>query len=109
MPYISPSNEYPRYPGDIQIDNPGWDAGDPLPAGWIFVNETAPPETGPGEIFEAGEPEEVDGEWFQTWSVRSLTEEELAIANAPITAREKLVSLGFTDAEIRAIFQNRFI
>jgi len=107
MPYISPNNEYPRYPGDIQIVSPGWEVGDPLPEGWIFVNETNPPELAAGQTFEAGEPEEINGEWFHTWIVRDLTEAELETINAPKTAREKLVALGFSEAEIQAIAQNR--
>ena len=107
MPYISPNNEYPRYPGDIQIEHPEWNVGDPLPAGWIFVNETNPPELEPGQTYEAGHPEEINGEWFHTWIVRNLTESELSILNAPRTAREKLVALGFSEAEIQAIAQNR--
>jgi hypothetical protein len=107
MPYISPNNEYPRYPGDIQIENPEWNVGDTLPTGWIFVNETNPPELEPGQTYEAGDPEEINGEWFHTWIVRNLTESELSILNAPRTAREKLVALGFSEAEIQAIAQNR--
>jgi hypothetical protein len=107
MPYISPNDEYPRYPGDIQIDNPEWNVGDTLPTGWVFVNETSPPELEPGQTYEAGDPEEVNGEWFHTWIVRDLTESELTILNAPKTAREKLVALGFSEAEIQAIAQNR--
>lgn len=107
MPYMSPSGEYPRYPGDVQIISPEWEVGDQLPEGWVFVEETPIPEIEAGQTFYPGEPEEVDGIWRHTWVVRDLTEEELAIANAPITARQKLVSLGFSDAEIMAIFQNR--
>jgi hypothetical protein len=107
MPYISPNNQYPRYPGDIQIVSPGWVVGDPLPEGWIFVEETPTPEIQEGQTFYSGEPEQIDGIWKQSWIVRDLTEEELAIANAPTTAREKLASLGFSEAEILAIFQNR--
>jgi len=107
MPYISPDNEYPRYPGDIQIVSPGWEVGDPLPEGWVFVEETPIPEIEEGQTFYAGEPEEVDGTWRHTWVVRDLSEEELSVINAPKTAKEKLASLGFSDAEITAIFQNR--
>jgi hypothetical protein len=107
MPYISPNNEYPRYPGDIQIENPEWNVEDPLPSGWIFVNETSPPEIEPGQTYESASPEEIDGEWFHAWTVRDLTELELMVLNAPRTAREKLVALGFSDAEIQAIAQNR--
>jgi hypothetical protein len=107
MPYMSPSGEYPRYPGDIQIVSPEWSFGDPLPDGWIFVNETNPPELEPGQTYEAGDPEEVNGEWFHTWIVRNLTEFELEIINAPRTAREKLFALGFSEAEVQSITQNR--
>lgn len=107
MPYMSPSGEYPRYPGDIQIISPEWEVGDQLPEGWVFVEETPIPEIEEGQTFYAGEPEEIDGIWKHTWQVRDLTAEELAVMNAPITARQKLVSLGFSDAEIMAIFQNR--
>jgi hypothetical protein len=104
---MSPNNEYPRYPGDIEIANPGWNFGDPLPTGWVFVNETTPPELEPGQTYGAGEPEEINGEWFHTWTVRDLTEAELEVINAPRTAKEKLTALGFSEVEISSIFQNR--
>lgn len=49
-------------------------------------------------------PVEVDGVWTQQWEVRALTAEELAVRQAPITAREKLKTIvGLTDAEIQSL------
>jgi hypothetical protein len=107
MPYMSPNNEYPRYPGDIQIVSPEWNVGDTLPAGWIFVNEVPPPSTTANQVFYEGEPVEENGTWYQNWLIRDITEEELAYRNAPITAKEKLKVLGFSDAEVAAIMQGR--
>lgn len=107
MPYMSPNKEYPRYPGDIQLEHPEWSVEAPLPEGWVFVEDTTPPSTGLGQTLYVGEPEQIDGIWKQSWLVRDLTPEELEIIDAPRTAKEKLVSLGFSEAEILAIFQNR--
>jgi hypothetical protein len=107
MPYISPDNEYPRYPGDIQIEHPDWEIGDPTPEGWIFVNEVTPPTTTSEQILYEGSPVEEDGSWYQNWLTRDLTPEELEHKNAPITAKEKLKVLGFSDAEVAAIMQSR--
>lgn len=101
--FINEKNEYPRYIGDLLLVNPEWKDGDALPEGWKEVQESEVPEFGPGETIEEGFPIEKDGKFFRNLKVRDLTEEELALINAPTTAKEKLTSLGFTEAEIRAI------
>ena len=101
--FINEKNEYPRYIGDLLLINPEWEEGDDLPDGWKLVNESEVPEFGEGQTIEEDFPVEVDGEFYRNLKVRDLTDEELARINAPSTAKEKLVSLGFTEAEIRAI------
>lgn len=101
--FINEKNEYPRYIGDLLLINPDWEEGDDLPDGWKQVNESEVPEFGEGQTIEEGFPVEIDGEFYRNLKVRDLTDEEIAIINAPFSAKEKLISLGFTEAEIRAI------
>lgn len=103
--YISPSGDYPRYPGDIQLENPSWTSGDPLPTGWIAVTPTEQPICGESEVVEEVHPVEASGEWVQTWAVRALTEQELQVKNAPRTVVAKLEALNFTPAEISLLLR----
>ena len=105
MLFIDPNGNYPRHIGDLESANPSWELGQALPEEWIYVNEVTLPEFD----FQAQKIEELpptlaeDGQYYQVWNVRSLTEEELEIRNAPTTARTKLKALGLTDHEIDAL------
>ena len=104
MLYISPTGQYPRFYGDIQLENPDWKLGDPLPTGWIEVEEISErPEIQFDETIEELEPVKVGNKYQQNFVVRKLTEKELAIKNAPITAKQKLLDLGLTSEEIYAL------
>jgi hypothetical protein len=103
MIYINAEGEYPRHIGDVQLVIPGWKTGDPLPDGWQAVVETDPPYASEYEVLYESPPQEVDGVITQVWTVRDLTDEELAIKLAPLTAKEKLVDLGLTDIEVQAL------
>jgi len=103
MIYISPTNEYPRHIGDIQLDFPGFKQGDKMPVGWTQVVESPRPEIGADQLCYEGFPEDVKGVITQTWVVRDLTQAELDRRNAPADARARLTELGFTDAEIQAL------
>lgn len=102
--YVDPQGNYPRYPGDIQIDNPGWEIGDPTPPGWAQVSEVEPPIGDRDTYVYEGMPTEIDGVLSQVWMSRPLTEEEIAHRDAPLTARQKLKDvLNLSDAEIDAL------
>jgi hypothetical protein len=109
MLLIDPQGNYPRHIGDIMVENPTWEEGQALPEGWIYVN----PSEIPAHDISSEKLEEVaptvgeDGQYYQTWSVRPFTEEEIAAKNAPTTARNKLKALGLTDAEVSALFIGR--
>jgi hypothetical protein len=103
MPYISPKNEYPRFPGDIQIDFPSWKPEDPLPKGWKEVVQTPYPELQANELAHEDSPVEIDGILTQSWLVRDMTAEEIAGRDAPQTAKAKLIELGLTEAEVDAL------
>lgn len=103
MLYIDPNGNYPRYYGDIMSENPEWQLGDALPSGWQLVADAPSPDYAEDETFEDGEPAIVDGVLTRTFVVRKLTPEEISIRQAPQTARQKLVDLGFSDVEINAI------
>lgn len=103
MQYISPKNEYPRFYGDIMNQHSGWKLGDELPTGWKLVADAEPPVRGEYEVLYEEAPIEVDGVLTQNWKVRDMTTEEKERHDAPKTAREKLVALGFNESEIEAI------
>lgn len=106
MLFISPNNEYPRHYGDIQIEHPSWELGDELPEGWHEVERVAPPEVTLDQIAIEEYPILVNGAYQQKWQVRNLTADEIERRDAPKTARAKLLALGLTEAEIRAITRN---
>lgn len=103
MIYISPNNEYPRHYGDIMLDAPGWNLGDELPEGWHKVAETEMPTAGLDQIVIESEPKEIKGVWTQQWIVREMTPEEIERRDAPKRAKEKLIALGLTEAEVDAL------
>jgi hypothetical protein len=106
MLLIDPQGNYPRHIGDIALANPGWEEGQALPEGWIYVNPTEIPshDLATQKLEELAPTLGEDGQYYQTWNVRGLTEAELEIVNAPTNARNRLVALGFTEAEINALF-----
>lgn len=103
MLYISPQNEYPRHVGDIKVANPEWEPEFGLPTGWIHVQQSEPPTLVDGKVLQELFPQEIDGVWTQVWTTRDMTAEELAVRDAPVTARQRLVDLGFSEQEIQAI------
>ena len=104
--YISPRNEFPRFYGDIQAEHQDWKLGDVLPKGWAEAVEVPAPETNGEDVFTIQEmPVEVDGVLTQQWSTRQLTDDELQIKYAPVTAKAKLIDLGLTAYEIQALTQ----
>lgn len=106
MLFIDPQGNYPRHIGDVVVANPDWQEGQALPEGWIYVNPSEIPahDINTEKIEELYPTQGEDGQYYQTWNVRGFTEEELAVMNAPITAKNKLRALGFSDAEIDALF-----
>lgn len=69
---------YPRHPGDIKLIDRSWEPGKPLPEGWEEVIATQPPTVESDEIWEEIPPAKIDGVWHRQFSVRKLTEEEIA-------------------------------
>ena len=103
MIYINAEGEYPRHIGDVQLAKKGWQEGDALPTGWEAVVETERPVAGKDQVAYDSGPVEVDGVLTQGWTVRDLTNEEIARRDAPKTAKAKLAALGLTDVEISAL------
>lgn len=103
MIYISPKNEYPRHIGDIQLQNPDWQQGDKLPTGWVEVVEGEMPEREEGYVVYEDFPVELDGVMTRNWQKRPMTEEEIERRDAPKRAKEKLIALGLTEAEVDAL------
>lgn len=103
MMYINPDGEYPRFPGDIQIDNPNWKIGDELPNGWVEVKAVDAPTASTNEVIFEDFPVEVNGVMTQNWQVRDMTAEEIERRDAPKRAKEKLIALGLTESEVEAL------
>lgn len=105
MPFISPNNEYPRFIGDIQIDHPAYKEGDPLPAGWREVQEQPVPTIDIYEVASEDFPIQDGDLYLQNWVVREMTPAEREAKDAPETARQRMLDLGFTEAEIESLVQ----
>jgi hypothetical protein len=99
MIYISPNNEYPRHYGDIQLDYPDWQLGDTLPEGWVKVEQTSRLETETDQVSYEVYPKEIDGVWYQTWTVRDLTAEELEARKVAEVKRKIYNGESITEAE----------
>ena len=103
MLYINSENEYPRHIGDLHLISPNFVEGNTLPVGWQAVTETTRPIPGKDKLSLEGFPVDVDGVMTQSWKVRKMTVEELALRDAPANARAKLIELGLTELEVNAI------
>lgn len=103
MLLIDSTGNYPRFIGDLLLEHPSWKEGDALPDGWTEVTPVEIPNVPENHIFQENFPELIDGVYRQSWTVRPLTDAELANANAPQTAKQKLLDLGFTENEIAVI------
>lgn len=80
------TGEYPRYIGDILIEHPNADpSGETLPTGWARVRYVAAPlfSTYNPLIQRAVQlaPLLEDGLYSMQWTVRDMTEDEIAAAN----------------------------
>lgn len=75
--YINPQGEYPRYYGDIILENPYWKIGDELPAGWASVEESDLPLVAENELIFEASPMYINGKFFRNWQVRPLTLEQI--------------------------------
>ena len=75
--YISPDNEYPRYIGDVQLDDPNFDGAiENLPEGWIAVEAVDSPEITDNQVAYEEFPVLENGVYKQVWKVREKTAEE---------------------------------
>jgi hypothetical protein len=102
--FISPQGEYPRFVGDIELENSNWNQEtDPVPSGWIVVEETPSPVIDENQMMEETFPIKDDaGNYHRNWKVTTLTDAEVAdrkLKNAQFKARQA----GLTDDEIKLI------
>lgn len=105
--FIDPAGNYPRFYGDVQLDDPTFELGGVLPEGWKEVQETPMPTPGVDEEIVYLDPIEIDGIWTQQWDVRPLTDEEIERRDAPAKAKAKLIALGLTELEVEAMLSGR--
>lgn len=90
--YVNPAGEYPRYYGDIILENPGWKLGDDLPNGWMVVQDSNFPAVGDNQVLFEESPIEIDGDLFRNFKVRDLTKEEIQI-------REDQISIALSEEQ----------
>lgn len=99
--YISPNNEYPRYVGDIQVENPDFELGNELPDGWKIVADVDFPDVSGDNLAEEQFPIlDENNNYVRNFVVRPMTEDEIAAKNAPALLKKKLNDLGLSDAEL---------
>lgn len=103
MLFIGPNGEYPKFLGDVQLVNPDYQIGDDLPNGWNEVIEVDPPALNKDEVYFELAPELIDGVYTQKFATRPMTDDEIAKRDAPKTAKQKLIALGFSDYEIQSL------
>ena len=72
------TGEFPRHIGDIEIDPSG--ADDYAHVEWVD-RPLFDPNT---QRCNPGQPEQIDGVWFRTWTIREATAEEIEQANKPL-------------------------
>lgn len=97
--YISPNNDYPRHIGDIQLDNPDYVEGTPLPSGWVKVELTDLPTVKQDQTWTELFPVETDGVFYQAFEVRNLTADELEARKIAEVKRKVANGLTLTEAE----------
>jgi len=77
MILIRNGSEYPLFVGDLQLSNPDWAVGNPLPQGWDQVEESDRPNIFAKQKYVEKFPEMVGPVWKRVWSVVNMTDEEL--------------------------------
>ena len=80
--------EYPRYMFDILYEHPEIQYSSPEygefphPSTYAIVRVAAQPEHNVDtHVAEQGTPTQIDGEWYQSWTVRALTDQEITDRN----------------------------
>lgn len=81
MFFMNPEGFYPLHIGDVQLVKPDYKIGQPLPLGWREVHQAQPPIIAEDEAWENSDPVEIDGQLFQGYTIRKLTDEELEKRN----------------------------
>lgn len=102
MLLINGSN-YPRYIGDLQIENPAWVEGDVLPDGWSVVEEIDQPIPDAGKKVVEGTPKLYRGKYKQVWDQIDVSVEEQDIINQKILATELIEKLNISEQDLLAI------
>jgi hypothetical protein len=77
MLLITPDNQYPRFIGDLKLEYPDYQEGDSLPEGWKVVEPVEWPELAEDERIVELFPVEEDGKYYQNFTKRKVTQEEL--------------------------------
>lgn len=91
--YMDPEGRFPRYVGDIRLVVPGWKDVDPLPAGWVKLEESVVPKES-GKRAEFDTPLLVDGKWHVQYRLVDfipLSRNDPAYEGMPDKLKEQLL------------------
>lgn len=86
--------EYPRYAGDVDLSPE---------SNWAEVLLSTPPTTLKNEIAYEIQPELIDGNWYQKWNIRNISEEEILISNNIMIEYYK--KMGFSQEDLDRLMQ----
>lgn len=93
MIFIGPGNTYPKFVGDLLLENSEWDWSNGLPDGWILVTETEQPQPASGYRIVESNPAIIDGIAYQQWSMREISDldrERLSVVEEEARNRRQL-------------------
>lgn len=77
MSYIKNGRDYPRFIGDILLENPNWIEGDDLPTGWELVTQAKMPVVNKYERLIEDFPILENGQWSQVVRVEQFSQAEI--------------------------------
>jgi hypothetical protein len=108
--YNVAKNEYPRHVGDIKLEYPEWEEGQPLPDGWAHLEQVVPEvQAEEGFVWDIGTPVSISDDTYRmVFFQREKTEEEKVkeVAREDIRKWAELSGLDFyelRDAVLRSI------
>jgi hypothetical protein len=102
------TQEYPRFEGDIRNEHPEISEDQtwpdfPCPPDYEYVNWVDPPYVeAPLQYAYEGKPELVDGQWYMTWFVGEMTQEEWDARQAMIEKMRNRTPPGKDPAKLQA-------
>ncbi len=91
MLFIDNKGNYPRYLGDLQEAYPEWTFKNAIPSSWTVVQERPYPAASGLEMAVEEYPEEINGVFFQKWSIVTMPQEVVDV-EVPESAMQRFGS-----------------